>query len=167
MRRMHRRFVTPDCPRGTRRKTWNASIRCWRFLSKSLANAALGGFLVELKHKAVRYGVRIVEASRWFPSTQRCSSCGYRKTSKAKLTLSQREFHCHICGFIANRDVNSAINLRQLALSTGESLNACGDAVRPDCSDIVPTQDGWHRNPHTRGRSRKPLTYQILIDYAG
>lgn len=138
-----------------------------RKLSKSLADASLGGFLVKLKYKAVRYGVRLVQASRWFPSTQRCSSCGYRKTGKAKLKLSQRAFHCHVCGFIAPRDVNSAINLRQLASSTDESLNACGDTVRPNCSDIVPTQDGWHRNPHTRGRSRKPLTSQIIIDYAG
>ena len=138
-----------------------------RRLSKSLADASLGGFLVKLKYKAVRFGVRLVEASRWFPSTQRCSSCGYRKTGKAKLTLSQRTFHCHVCGFIAPRDVNSAINLRQLASSTDESLNASGDAVRPNGSDIVPTQDGWHRNPHTRGRRRKPLTSQIIIDYAG
>ena len=137
-----------------------------RKLSKSLADAALGGFLVKLKYKAVDSGVRIVEASRWYPSTQRCSSCGYRKTGKDKLTLSQREFHCVVCGFIAPRDVNSAINLRQLASSSDDSQNACEDAVRPNCS-VTPTQDGWHRNPRTRGRSKKPLTSQIIIDDSG
>ena len=128
-----------------------------RKLSKALADAALSGFLVKLKYKAVRRGIRIVEADRFWPSTKRCSSCGNVKNT---LSLSDRTYHCGICGFIADRDINAAINLRQLASSTDESLNACGDAVRP-------TLVGWHRNPRTRGRSRKPLTSQIIIDYAG
>ena len=128
-----------------------------RKLSKALADASLSGFLTKLKYKAVRRGIRIVEASRFWPSTKRCSSCGY---VKKKVSLSEREYHCGVCGFVEDRDINAAINLRQLASSTEESLNACGDAVRP-------TLVGWHRNPRTRGRSRKSLTSQIIIDYAG
>ena len=113
-----------------------------RRLSKSLADAAMGGFLVKLKYKALRYGVQLVEASRWFPSTQQCSSCGHRKTGTSKLNLSQREYHCGVCGFVEDRDINAAINLRLLAASTADRINAVGDAVRPNCSDSVPTQDG-------------------------
>ena len=125
-------------------------------LSKALADASLSGFLVKLKYKAVWRGIRIVTADRFWPSTKRCSSCGYVKKN---VTLSEREYHCGICGFVADRDINAAINLRQLASSTDESLNASGDAVRP-------TLVGWHRNPHTRGRRRQPLTEQIMLDYS-
>ncbi len=130
-----------------------------RKLSKALADASLGGFLVKLKYKAVRRGIRIVSADQFWPSTQRCSSCGYVKRGEFKLTLKDREYHCGVCGFVEDRDVNAAINLRQLASSTDESLNACGDAV-------TPTLVGWHQNPRVRGRSRKPLTEQRLVDFA-
>ena len=138
-----------------------------RKLSKALADASLSGFLTKLKYKAVRRGIRIVEASRFWPSTKRCSSCGY---VKKKVSLSEREYHCGVCGFVEDRDINAAINLRQLASSTEESLNACsanadGTSVSRDA--VRPTLVGWHRNPRTRGRSRKSLTSQIIIDYAG
>ena len=138
-----------------------------RKLSKALADASLSGFLTKLKYKAVRRGIRIVEASRFWPSTKRCSSCGY---VKKKVSLSEREYHCGVCGFVEDRDINAAINLRQLASSTEESLNACsakadGTSVSRDA--VRPTLSGWHRNPRTRGRSRKSLTSQIIIDYAG
>ncbi len=130
-----------------------------RKLSKALADASLGGFLVKLKYKAVWRGIRIVSADKFWPSTQRCSSCGYVKRGEFKLTLKDREYHCGICGWVEDRDVNAAINLRQLASSTEESQNACGDAV-------TPTLVGWHQNPRVRGRSRKPLTEQRLVDFA-
>ncbi len=123
-----------------------------RKLSKALADASLSGFLVKLKYKAVRRGIRIVAAEKFWPSTQRCSSCGYIKRGTSKMTLKDREYHCGICGFIEDRDVNAAINLRQLAASTADSQNACGEAV-------TPTWVGWPR------RSRKPLTEQIMIDF--
>ena len=121
-----------------------------RKLSKALADASLGGFLVKLKYKAVRRGIRIVEADRFWPSTKRCSSCGH---VKKKVSLSEREYHCGVCGFIADRDVNAAMNLKMLASSTDESLNAVGDAV-------TPTLVGWHR-----GR-RKVKPNQLIINVA-
>lgn len=121
-----------------------------RKLSKAIADASLGDFLVKLKYKAAQRGIQIVEADKFWPSTKRCSSCGY---VKPKMTLADRDYHCGVCGFKEDRDVNAAINLRQLAASTAESQNACGDAV-------TPTLVGWHR-----GR-RKPLTEQIMLDYS-
>ncbi len=120
-----------------------------RKLSKALADASLGGFLVKLKYKAVRRGIRIVEADRFWPSTKRCSSCGY---VKKKVSLSERNYHCGVCGFQADRDVNAAINLKQLASSTDESLNAVGETV-------TPTLVGW-----TRGR-RKVKPEQDFHDF--
>jgi putative transposase len=121
-----------------------------RRISKALADASLSGFLTKLKYKAVRKGVRIVAADRFFPSSKRCSSCGHKDKS---LTLSDRQYHCGVCGFQADRDVNAALNLKQLASSWDESLNACGESVRP-------TLVGW-----TRG-SKKVSTQQIIADFA-
>lgn len=137
-----------------------------RKLSKALADASLSGFLTKLKYKAVRRGIRIVEADRFWPSTKRCSSCGYVKKT---VTLSEREYHCGVCGFVADRDINAAINLRQLASSTEESLNACSakaDGASVPRDAVRPTQVGWHRNPRERGRSRKMKPNQIAINFA-
>ena len=121
-----------------------------RKLSKALADASLGGFLVKLKYKAVRRGIRIVEADRFWPSTKRCSSCGY---VKKKVSLSERDYHCGVCGYQADRDVNAAMNLKQLASSTDERINAVGASVSP-------TQVGW-----TCGR-RKVKPNQMIINFA-
>ena len=121
-----------------------------RKLSKALADASLGGFLVKLKYKATRRGIRIVAADRFWPSTKRCSSCGH---VKKKVSLAEREYHCGVCGLIADRDVNAAMNLKQLASSTEESLNAVG-------ASVTPTLVGW-----TRGR-RKVKPNQLIINFA-
>ena len=121
-----------------------------RKLSLALADASLGGFLVKLKDKAVRRGIRIVEADKFWPSTKRCSSCGY---VKKKVSLSERDYHCGVCGYQAGRDVNAAMNPKQLASSTAESLNAVGETVRPSLL-------GWFR-----GR-RKVKPNQTLINFA-
>ena len=79
-----------------------------RKLAKALSDSALGGFLVKLKYKADRRGIPITEAPQFFASSKTCSTCGHRK---ADLTLSERIYHCHECGFECDRDLNAAINL--------------------------------------------------------
>lgn len=99
-----------------------------RRLSKALSDASLSGFLTMLKYKAVACGVVSVEAPTHFPSSKQCSACGHRKE---KLSLSERTYHCEACGFVCDRDVNAAHNLRHLADSSAERLNGHGAAVRP------------------------------------
>ena len=120
-----------------------------RRLSKALADASLSGFLTKLKYKAARKGVLIVAAEKFFPSSKRCSSCGQQAKNQ---TLSDRQYSCGVCGFQADRDVNAALNLKQLASSWDESLNACGESIRP-------TLVGW-----TRG-SKKVSTQQMMVDF--
>ena len=48
---------------------------------------------------------------------------------KAKLSLSERVYHCEECGLVIDRDVNAAINI-QVAGSAPETLNARGGSVR-------------------------------------
>ncbi len=100
-----------------------------RKLAKALSDSALGGFLSLLKTKAEARGILVTEASQFFASSKTCSSCG--KPKKTDLTLSERTYHCSECGVSIDRDLNAAINLRNLAAGHAESQNACGVQVIP------------------------------------
>ena len=87
-------------------------------LAKALSDAALGGFLDNLKTKATSLGIPIVQADRFFASSKSCSNCGDKKDD---LPLSNRQYQCGACGFSEDRDINAAINLRNLAVGHTES----------------------------------------------
>ncbi|KRL11037.1 hypothetical protein FD09_GL000758 [Schleiferilactobacillus perolens DSM 12744] len=63
----------------------------------------------------------MVIADRFFPSTQRCSRCGYVKTTDSyggKMTLQgdsiyhqHRTYRCYECSFVVDRDDNAVQNL--------------------------------------------------------
>ena len=97
-------------------------------LAKALSDASLSGFLTLLKHKAKRAGIKIVEADTFYPSSKTCSNCGAKDTD---LLLSDRTYHCSVCDHTQDRDLNAAINLRNLAVGHTERRNACGDSVSP------------------------------------
>ena len=84
--------------------------------------------LTYLKYKAAAAGIEIVEADRFYPSSKTCSNCG---TIDIDVSLSDRTYHCKDCGHTMDRDLNAAINLKQLAAGHSESLNASGDSVSP------------------------------------
>ena len=97
-------------------------------LAKALSDASLSNFLTLLKAKAERLEVQIIEADTCYPSSKTCSHCG---TIDTDLSLSDRTYHCSECGHTQDRDLNAAINLRNLAAGHSESLNASGDSVSP------------------------------------
>ncbi len=92
-------------------------------LGASLADAALGEFRAKLEYKTQWYGARLIVASRYFPSSQRCSVCGYLHRD---LAMGDRVFRCPNCDIEIDRDVNAARNLLSVAASAAETLNACG-----------------------------------------
>ena len=57
--------------------------------------------------------VNDVEISKYFPSSQICSSCGFRF---GKRDLGVRTITCPNCGAIFDRDVNAACNIRDEGL---------------------------------------------------
>ncbi len=100
-----------------------------RRLARRIADAGWGAFKRQLKYKALRYGCQIIEAPLFFPSSKTCSGCG---ALKAALDLSERTFGCQACGLTIDRDRNAAHNLaRIVAVSSTETLTACGESVRP------------------------------------
>ena len=97
-------------------------------LAKAMSDSALGGFLSKLKTKAEARGIPVTKADQFYASSKTCSSCGHKKNN---LTLSERTYHCSECGTSIDRDVNAAINLRDVAVGHTETENACGVRVSP------------------------------------
>ena len=95
-------------------------------LAQSIQDAAFAEFRRQLTYKTARTGTRLHVIDRWYPSSKTCSNCG---TVKAKLSLSERVYHCDGCGLVIDRDVNAAINI-QVAGSAPETLNARGGSGR-------------------------------------
>ena len=107
-------------------------------LAKALSDSALGGFLFKLKTKAEARGIPVTEASQFYASSKTCSCCGHTKDS---LVLSERTYHCRQCDVSIDRDVNAAINLRNVAVGHTETENACGVQIRPQ-SEARETEAG-------------------------
>jgi putative transposase len=81
-------------------------------LAQAIGDVGFAEFKRQLLYKASWYGARVVLADRWEPSSKRCSICGWLDEN---LTLSIRTFHCPQCSLVLDRDLNAAINLKQLA----------------------------------------------------
>ncbi len=82
-----------------------------RKLSKAFADASMYAFKCMLEYKSIWKGCELYFADRFFPSSKMCSNCG---EVKELLLLSERTYKCDICGYIEDRDINAAINLRNL-----------------------------------------------------
>ena len=95
-------------------------------LARAITDIGFGRIRAQLEYKAKRYGVQVVVADRWFPSSQLCSSCGWQYKA---LALAERHWKCQSCGAQHDRDHNAAINLRGLA--TRAASNACGSSALP------------------------------------
>jgi len=93
-------------------------------LGSSLPDAALRELRTLIHYKVEWYGGKLAIASRFYPSSQRCSECG---AINAALPMSAREFVCPACGQSCDRDLNAARNLYLIvAASSAETQNACG-----------------------------------------
>ena len=80
-----------------------------KHLARAIQEQKLYEFRRQLEYKCQWYGVRLIIADRFFPSSKTCSQCGQVKKD---LKLSDRTYHCD-CGLHIDRDLNAAINLRE------------------------------------------------------
>ena len=94
-----------------------------RCLARAIADMGFGELRRQLEYKAARRGGQVVVVDRWYPSSKTCSCCGYRM---GVLPLTVRHWRCPGCGALHDRDVNAAINLRNMAVSF--TASACGGA---------------------------------------
>lgn len=93
-----------------------------RHLARSIADMGFFEFRRQLEYKAAMRGGKVVVADRFYASSKTCSSCGYKLEA---LPLALREWTCPECGAIHDRDVNAAINLKNMAVSS--TVSACGE----------------------------------------
>ena len=77
--------------------------------ARSIMDASFGVFRRQLKYKAKWYGKEIREVDSLFPSSQRCSCCGYQ--NKQTKDLKVRLWVCPKCGAKHDRDLNAALNI--------------------------------------------------------
>ena len=92
-----------------------------RNLARAVADAAMGQLLQFLKSKVANAGGDLLIASRWFPSTKRCSCCGH---VKKRMPLKHRTYMCLVCGLVIDRDLNAALNLLWFATEQLRQLRA-------------------------------------------
>ena len=79
-----------------------------RHLSKHIKDAMFYEFRIQLEYKCLQYGIQLVVADRFYPSSKTCSYCG---SIKSKLNLNERTYKCDFCGLKKDRDLNASENL--------------------------------------------------------
>jgi len=116
-----------------------AGLLTHHHLAQAIAAVGFSACRRQLRFQAAWYGSQVVMASRRYPSSQTCSSCGW---VDAELTLADRVVRCHnpqqpACVLILDRGLNAALNVATLATlatlaplagSASERPNACGAA---------------------------------------
>lgn len=91
--------------------------------AKNLHRSLFGKFRRTMEYKSEKFGKTLIIADRFYPSTQRCSTCGFIKTGEDKITLygnqkhgtRHNEYICYNCGYKDDRDHNAVLNLLALA----------------------------------------------------
>ena len=79
-----------------------------RHLSKAVASQKFYEFRTKLKNKCDENGIELRVVDRMYPSSKLCHCCG---AIKKDLKLSDRIYKCD-CGYMADRDYNASLNLR-------------------------------------------------------
>jgi putative transposase len=97
-----------------------------RSLAKSISDASWGELVRQLKYKAEWADRQLVAIDQWYPSSKRCSGCGFVMKS---MPLNIRHWICPECAAEHDRDVNAAINIKAAGLAVlalGENVSGMG-----------------------------------------
>lgn len=86
---------------------------------RKVSDYGFATFLKILELKAHEHGKTFHKIDKWYPSSKLCSNqkCGQIKL-KEELTLKNRIFKCECCGLEIDRDLNAAINIKNVGAST-------------------------------------------------
>ena len=82
-------------------------------LSKSITDQGWSQFKTMLMYKMEWRKAALIQIGRFDPSSKMCSKCG---NIKHDLKLSDRIYRCNTCGLEIDRDLNAAINIRNMGL---------------------------------------------------
>lgn len=81
---------------------------------RKISDLSYAEFIQILEWEALKSGSKVVKIDRFAPSSKACHCCGFINDD---LTLNDRSWVCPSCGEYLDRDVNAAINIRNLGLA--------------------------------------------------
>ena len=90
-----------------------------RKLSRVISQQGWREFRVLVESKSEKYGRKFVVISRWEPTSQVCSDCGYKW---GKIDLSIRSVLCLNCGTEHDRDENASVNIEMVGMGHRHDL---------------------------------------------
>ena len=108
-----------------------------RCLARRIAQVSWGQLKSYLSYKT-----EVKLCDRWYPSSKTCSSCGHIQ----EMPLNIRVYECESCKQVIDRDLNAAINIRNITFGTKENY-ACGDTSVGDL--------GYHKSRHVSLKQEK------------
>ncbi|GGA22294.1 RNA-guided endonuclease TnpB family protein [Okeania sp. KiyG1] len=82
-----------------------------RKLAKAISDLGWRQFRSLTEAKCEKYGRDFRTISRWEPTSQKCSCCGFKGGKKE---LNVREWTCLNCGSFHDRDINAAVNVLEV-----------------------------------------------------
>jgi putative transposase len=99
-------------------------------LAKSIGDCSWSEFVRQLEYKSEWYGKNLIKIGRFEPSSKTCNQCG---AINHDLKLSDREWTCKSCGTNHDRDVNAAINIKNIGLHPS-------NRVPTECGELTPVE---------------------------
>ncbi|MFP4009938.1 MAG: RNA-guided endonuclease InsQ/TnpB family protein [Spirulinaceae cyanobacterium] len=111
---MVKKRCDPAPPKGARERAPRH-----RKLARVISQQGWREFRVLVEAKAQKYGRKFIVISRWQPTSQVCSNCGYKW---GKIDLSVRSVLCLGCGTEQDRDENAAQNIEMVGMGHRHDL---------------------------------------------
>lgn len=96
---------------------------------KVINDLGFGMFKDMLKYKLSNNLGNLIEADRFYPSSQLCSNCGFKNIAVRNLSI--REWDCPQCGVHHDRDINASINLKNYYTVATTEIKARREIIRP------------------------------------
>ncbi len=104
-------------------------------LARSIADAGWHSLVTKLDYKAKQAGKHLVKIDQWFASSKTCSCCGFKQE---EMPLNIRSWTCE-CGYVADRDINAAINVKKQGILKlkAEGLSVSADRGKRKSSTVL------------------------------
>lgn len=90
-----------------------AGLRKNHKLAQAISDASWSSFISKLEYKALWYGKTLLQIGTFEPSSKMCNICGYLNSN---LGLMDRDWTCPVCKTTHDRDINAAVNIKNMAL---------------------------------------------------
>ena len=109
-------------------------------LARNISDASWSRLVSMLIYKANWYGRKVIKIPSTYPSSQLCSTCGYKNSITKDLAI--RKWVCPECGTVHDRDINAAKNI----LSKGTTI-LTKDGTPPDSLFMLGSLESSRKKP--------------------